>query len=117
MQANSKLPIYIDGILFEPTPRFFYRSRVVFQVSTRTAVLHLPGNVLDPDGQADHQMRYYDASGKQLGIARQYPQTFYKDSERTTCRLVQMARSINCFPTRTIQCRSFAWDRTHSYPL
>ena len=34
----------------------------------------------------------------------------------TTCRLVQMARSINCFPTRTIQCRSFAWDSIAQLP-
>ena len=30
-EATGKLPIYIDGILFEPTPDFFYRGRVVFR--------------------------------------------------------------------------------------
>jgi hypothetical protein len=39
----------------------------------------LAGYVLESESQVDHQVKYFDAAGDDLGTARQYPQTIYKD--------------------------------------
>ena len=76
--ATGKLPIYIDGALFEPPEDFFIEPES-FSGFNSDGSFALAGFVMDPDGQADRQVRYYDVSGMQLGMVRQYPQTFYKD--------------------------------------
>jgi hypothetical protein len=76
--ATGKLPVYIDDISFEPSPDFLVEPES-FSGFNLDGSFALAGYVIDPEGQSDRQVRYYDAMGKQIGIARQYPQTFYKD--------------------------------------
>jgi hypothetical protein len=76
-QATGRLPIYVDGVPFETSPDFFVE--VPFLGFNPDGSFAIAGTVEVAEHQIDHQVRYYSPSGELLGVARQRPQTFYKD--------------------------------------
>lgn len=77
-QSTGQLPIFVDGIQFEASPDFRIDAEP-FLGFNPDGSFALAGYVLDGDQLADHQVRYYDSNGEILGMARQHPQSFYKD--------------------------------------
>jgi hypothetical protein len=76
-EATDGSPIFVDGVPLEIPPEFTYAPS--FLGFNPDGSFALAGYVQTGDYTVDHQVRYYDAMGNVLGMARQYPQTFYKD--------------------------------------
>jgi hypothetical protein len=77
-QNTGRLPIFVDGIEFEGSPDFYVEAEP-FLGFKPDGSFALAGYVVEPEYQLDRQVRYYDDRGNLLGLARQHPQTFYKD--------------------------------------
>ena len=76
--ASGQKPVYVDGSELETAPGFIPDGEPFLGINPDGSFA-LAGYVPELDYQGDHQVRYYDALGKLLGVARQHPQTFYKD--------------------------------------
>jgi hypothetical protein len=76
--TSGQKPVYVDGSELETTPGFIPEAEPFLGINPDGSFA-LAGYVPEPDYQRDHQVRYYDAMGKLIGVARQRPQTFYKD--------------------------------------
>lgn len=76
-EATNQLPIYVDGTQLDIPPDFFIETP--FLGFNPDGSFALAGLVEDAEHQIDRQVRYYSPTGELLGIARQRPQTFYKD--------------------------------------
>jgi hypothetical protein len=77
-QATGRLPIFVDGAPFETSPDFFVEAEP-FLGFNPDGSFAIAGHVQENESQVDHQVKYYNGSGKLLGTARQRPQTFYQD--------------------------------------
>jgi hypothetical protein len=75
--ATGQVPIFLDGTPLEVGSDFMVASP--FLGINPDGSFALAGFVMVSESQVDHQVRYFDSAGDILGMARQQPQTFYKD--------------------------------------
>ena len=75
--ASGLISVYLDGLPLESAANFNLNQP--FLGFNPDGSFALAGVVQSPDGQADNQVKYFDAAGGLLGSARQRTQNFYKD--------------------------------------
>lgn len=75
---TGKIPVFVDGGPFEPDPEFFLEADP-FLGFNPDGSFALAGYEMVDEAQLDRQVRFYNPAGELLGIARQHPQTMYKD--------------------------------------